>query len=70
MELPINMHLLTFSRAVTRRLGTALTNLALNKYFQIFANLPFVKKLFEKFSQQEVGADVELTSFSGVLTVS
>lgn len=59
-----------FSRAVTRKLGTALTNLALNKYFQIFANLPFVKKLFEKFSQQEVGADVEVTSFSGVLTVS
>jgi hypothetical protein len=29
-----------------------------------------VKKLFEKFSQQEVGADVEVTSFSGVLTVS
>jgi hypothetical protein len=59
-----------FSRAVTRKLGTALTNLALNKYFQIFANLPFVKNLFEKFSQQEVGADVEVTSFSGVLTVS
>jgi hypothetical protein len=36
----------------------------------MFANLPFVKKLFEKFSQQEVGADVEVTSFSGVLTVS
>ncbi len=36
----------------------------------MFANFPFIKKLFEKFSQQEVGADVELTSFSGVLTVS
>jgi hypothetical protein len=41
----------------------------LNKYFQIFANLPFIKNLFEKFSQQEVGADVEVTSFSGTLTV-
>ncbi len=59
-----------FSRVATRKLGTALTNLALNKYFQFFANLPFVKTLFEKFSQQEVGIDVEVTSFSGVLTVN
>ncbi|CAF0798072.1 unnamed protein product [Adineta steineri] len=56
--------------AVTRKLGTALTNLALNKYFQFFANLPFIKTLFEKFSQQEVGVDVEVTSFSGVLTLN
>jgi len=46
-----------------------LTNLALNKYFQLFANLPFVRKLFEKFSEKEVGAEVEITSFSGILTV-
>ncbi|CAF0865565.1 unnamed protein product [Adineta ricciae] len=56
--------------AVTRKLGTALTNLALNKYFQFFANIPFVKNLFQKFSEQEVGADVEVTSFSGVLTLN
>ncbi|CAF2749352.1 unnamed protein product [Rotaria sp. Silwood2] len=56
--------------AVTRKLGTILTNLALNKYFQMFVNLPFVKTLFEKFSQQDVGIDVELTSFSGVLTLN
>jgi len=36
----------------------------------MFANIPFVKKLFEKFSEEEVGADVEITSFSGILTVS
>jgi len=59
-----------FSRVATRKLGSALTNLALNKYFQFFANLPFVKTLFEKFSQQEVGVDIEVTSFSGVLTVN
>ena len=63
------VHCLLFSRAVTRKLGTALTNLALNKYFQFFANIPFVKNLFQKFSEQEVGADVEVTSFSGILTV-
>ncbi|CAF0984973.1 unnamed protein product [Rotaria sordida] len=56
--------------AVTRKLGLALTNLAMNKYFQMFANIPFVKKLFEKFSEDEVGADIEVTSFSGVLTLN
>jgi len=55
---------------VTRKLGLALTNLALNKYFQMFVNIPFIKNLLEKFSEEEVGADVEITSFSGVLTVS
>ncbi|CAF1480526.1 unnamed protein product [Rotaria sp. Silwood1] len=56
--------------AVTRKLGLALTNLALNKYFQMFANIPYVKKLFEKFSEDDVGADIEITSFSGVLTLN
>lgn len=55
---------------MTRKLGTALTNLALNKYFQIFANFPLVRRLFEKFSQEEIGANVEVTSFSGIVTVS
>ena len=36
----------------------------------MIANIPFVKRLFEKFSEDEVGAEVEVTSFSGVLTVS
>ena len=35
----------------------------------MFANIPFIRGLFEKFSQEEVGADVEVTSFSGLLTV-
>ncbi|UJR29961.1 hypothetical protein I4U23_017508 [Adineta vaga] len=56
--------------AVTRKVGLALTNLALNKYFQMFANIPFIKKLFEKFSEQDTGADVEVTGFSGVLTLN
>lgn len=55
---------------MTRKLGLALTNLAMNKHFQMFANIPFVKSLFEKFSEDDVGADIEVTSFSGVLTVS
>jgi len=55
---------------VTRKLGLALTNLALNKYFQMFANIPFVKKLLEKFSEEELGFDIEITSFSGVLTLN
>jgi len=56
--------------AVTRKVGLSLTNLALNKYFQMFANIPFVKTLFEKFSEKEVGADIEVTGFSGVLTLN
>lgn len=44
-------------------------NLALNKYFQMFVNIPFVKNIFEQFSQQDIGIDFELTSFSGILTV-
>jgi hypothetical protein len=36
----------------------------------MIANIPFVKSLFEKFSEQDVGADIEVTGFSGVLTVS
>lgn len=55
---------------MTRKLGLALTNLAMNKHFQMFANILFVKSLFEKFSEDDVGADIEVTSFSGVLTVS
>ncbi|CAF0730233.1 unnamed protein product [Adineta steineri] len=56
--------------AVTRKLGLALTSLALNPYFQMFANIPFVKKLFEKFSEKEIGADIEVTGFSGTLTLN
>lgn len=55
---------------MTRKVGLALTSLALNKYFQMIVNIPFVKKLFEKFSEEETGADIEVTGFSGVLTVS
>jgi hypothetical protein len=36
----------------------------------MFANIPYVKKLFERFSEEEVGADIEVTGFSGLLTVS
>jgi hypothetical protein len=47
-----------------------LTSLALNKYFQIFANIPYIKKLFETFSEEDVGADIEVTGFSGLLTLN
>ncbi|CAF3683581.1 unnamed protein product [Rotaria socialis] len=57
-------------KTTTRKLGTALTSLVMNKYFQMFVNLPFIKTLFEKFSQQDIGIDIELTSFSGVLTLN
>ncbi|CAF4618943.1 unnamed protein product, partial [Rotaria magnacalcarata] len=36
----------------------------------MFVNLPFIRTLFEKFSQQDIGIDIELTSFSGVLTLN
>jgi hypothetical protein len=36
----------------------------------MIANIPFVKRLIEKFSEEEVGADIEVTGFSGLLTVS
>ncbi|CAF5223254.1 unnamed protein product, partial [Rotaria magnacalcarata] len=57
-------------KTTTRKLGTALTSLVMNKYFQMFVNLPFIRTLFEKFSQQDIGIDIELTSFSGVLTLN
>ncbi|CAF2149644.1 unnamed protein product [Rotaria magnacalcarata] len=57
-------------KTTTRKLGTALTSLVMNKYFQMFVNLPFIRTLFEKFSQQDIGIDIELTSFSGVITLN
>lgn len=35
----------------------------------MFVAIPLVKRLIEKFSEEEVGADIEVTSFTGVLTV-
>ncbi len=44
--------------------------MAANKHFQRFAALKPVASVIEKLSNAEVGAKVELTSFSGIMTVS
>ena len=56
-------------RAAARKLGNFLKSLALNKYFQWIVNIPLMTKLFEKFSQQEMGLDLELNQIFGTLTV-
>jgi hypothetical protein len=43
---------------------------AANKHFQRFAALKPVASVIEKLSNAEVGAKVELTSFSGIMTVN
>jgi hypothetical protein len=51
-------------------LGTLLQKVASNKHFQRFAALKPVAGVIEKLSNAEVGAKVELTNFSGMMTVS
>jgi hypothetical protein len=46
-----------------------LTKIASSKHFQRFAALKPVAGVIEKLSNAEVGAKVELTSFSGMMTV-
>ncbi|CAF0887044.1 unnamed protein product [Didymodactylos carnosus] len=54
----------------SRKLGTLLQKLATSKHFQRFAALKPVAGVIEKLSGTEVGANVELTSFSGVMTIN
>ncbi len=61
---------LVFTSAASRKLGTLLTKVAASKHFQRFAALKPVASVIEKLSNAEVGAKVELTSFSGLMTVN
>ncbi|CAF3358880.1 unnamed protein product [Rotaria sp. Silwood1] len=56
--------------AAARKLGTLLTKVATNKHFQRFAALKPVAGVIEKLSNSEIGANVELTSFSGIMTIN
>jgi hypothetical protein len=56
--------------AASRKLGILLTKVAANKHFQRFAALKPVASVIEKLSNAEVGAKVELTSFSGIMTIN
>jgi hypothetical protein len=56
--------------AASRKLGTLLQKVASNKHFQRFAALKPVAGVIEKLSNAEVGAKVELTSFSGMMTIN
>jgi len=56
--------------AASRKLGTLLTKVAANKHFQRFAALKPVAGVIEKLSNAEVGAKVELTNFSGMMTIN
>ena len=53
----------------SRKLGTLLTKVASNKHFQRFAALKPVAGVIEKLSNAEVGVNVELMNFSGIMTV-
>jgi hypothetical protein len=50
-------------------LGTLLQKVAANKHFQRFAALKPVAGVIEKLSNAELGANIELTNFSGIMTV-
>lgn len=54
----------------SRKLGNLLGKVAANKHFQRIAGLKPVAGVIEKLSHAEIGAKVELTSFSGMMTVS
>jgi len=56
--------------AAARKLGALLTKVAANKHFQRFAALKPVAGVIEKLSNAEVGAKVELTNFSGMMTIN
>ncbi|CAF1542039.1 unnamed protein product, partial [Didymodactylos carnosus] len=56
--------------APTRKLGTMLQNLAENKWFQLIAGFTPVAALFKKLSGKVAGAHIEVTDFSGVLTIN
>ncbi|CAF1200450.1 unnamed protein product [Adineta steineri] len=56
--------------AAARKLGALLTKVAANKHFQRFAALKPVAGVIEKLSNAEVGAKVELSSFSGMMTIN
>jgi len=54
----------------SRKLGILLTKVATNKHFQRFAALKPVAGVIEKLSNAEVGVNVELSSFSGIMTIN
>ncbi len=53
-----------------RKIGTLLTKVAANKHFQRFVALKPVAGVMEKLSNSEVGANIELTNISGIMTVN
>jgi len=52
-----------------RKIGSLLTKVAANKHFQRFAALKPVAGVFEKLSNAEIGANIELLNISGMMTV-
>jgi len=56
--------------AAARKIGTLLTKVAANKHFQRFAALKPVAGVIEKLSNAEIGANIELMNFSGIMTVN
>ena len=57
------------SSLAARRIGTLLTKVAANRHFQRFAALKPVAGVIEKLSNAEIGANIELTNISGMMTV-
>ncbi|CAF1062166.1 unnamed protein product [Rotaria magnacalcarata] len=62
--------LLNYNPDYDQPIHTLLTKLATNKHFQRFAALKPVVGVIEKLSNAELGANVELTSFSGIMTIN
>jgi hypothetical protein len=65
----INFYRNKFSLAA-RKLGALLTKVAANKHVQRFAALKPVAGVIEKISNAEIGASIELTNISGMMTVN
>ncbi|CAF3002092.1 unnamed protein product [Rotaria sp. Silwood2] len=56
--------------AAARKLGIILTKVAGNKHFQRFAALKPVAGVIEKLSNADVGANIELMNFNGIMTIN
>ncbi|CAF4996006.1 unnamed protein product, partial [Rotaria sp. Silwood1] len=56
--------------AAARKLGLILTKVAGNKHFQRFAALKPVAGVIEKLSNADIGANIELMNFNGIMTIN
>jgi hypothetical protein len=53
-----------------RKIGNFLSKVAANRHVQRFAAFKPVADAIEKLSNAEIGANIELTNLSGIMTVN